>query len=88
MRQSTTMVYWFEDGQPNFKQFEGSFSYAPFISELRVRQAKGEPIAFIAVITEGVEGNVTLPGVDAPAADYDWTKRRPENRHKRIIPSK
>lgn len=80
------MVYWTEvqqDGswEPNAKYFDTDLlaPVMPFMEELRKRQRADGTVRHVSMSSENVN-SVGMPGVDVPKPDYNWTKRRPNER--------
>ncbi len=74
-------VYWTEvfegEATPCSQSFptDGLMAMLRFSEDLRARRRAGDQVSFIGSVSEHPDmiGEV---GVAAPAADYDWTKRR------------
>jgi hypothetical protein len=75
------VVYWTESGAPRSCGFgSDALSQALACAEaLRQRQRAGDPVSFVTIAAEHPD-QVGPRGVDEPAADYAWVKRRPPPR--------
>jgi hypothetical protein len=74
-------VFWLEAGEARSAGFGSDALSAAlaFTEALRRRQRGGEPVSFVTIASEDPD-RVGPSGVDDPAADYAWTKRRPPPR--------
>jgi len=70
-------VYWTEDDEPKSKSFgkDSIDQMLKYCEQLRKDRVAGRNVSFIGTATENPDC-MSLPGVAAPAADYDWEKRR------------
>lgn len=77
MNNTTHRVYWTEDGEAQFKDFDsaGLVDSLKFCESLRKARREGANISFITVSSEIAECT-SLQGVDVTGPDYDWKKRR------------
>jgi hypothetical protein len=76
-------VFWLELDEARSEGF-GSDALATalaFAEALRRRQRAGDAVAFVTLASENPD-HVGRPGVDDPAADYAWVKRRPPVRRR------
>jgi hypothetical protein len=74
-------IFWLEDGEARSEGFasDGLSGALGRAEALRRRQRAGERVSFVTIASENPD-QVGPPGVDDPAADYAWVKRRPPRR--------